>query len=594
MSIYLEDKYSPVVVEELLKGQNDWKNIQDIIKLSIRALADVLRVQGNTIRELERQMPNKLNKEDFFHEMSKKVDGNVMTDQINETKREIRASLAETNLKITEKVSLESLQFLLGDKVSKENFEFFVLNNQQEMNKSYEELYRKIVQVEKRKNSMEKDVEDIRKEVKKKVDMVEVEEMVRIVEGNMNSTISSFKEAFIQDLSSKTPSIQFQTLEKSFKDLENLTQLVQKELATLKNSYQTEMTQKIDVKDFKQFTETYNLKSENLKELNTKMTISIDTLKDKYFDLEKAQYTHYSDIQKTNDFLAKNIEKTSKFNERLCLDMEKIFKDVEFLKHFVEDLSISKANADEMIGKIEFVQIMSELGKKVNEEIFYNSLQRLQESLLEKTAIKDFQDLSQHLQLLQQDTIDKGSFKDICSLLDKKANIEEVNIALLSIHNELDTKVQDSDFKQAFTKHSMALSSLCNENIIGRWLWQSGQLQRSNSIPWEKQLVNTSPENFIWEPNGNFIFVSRSGYYEISIGIFQGRKPNIQVLVNGEVVLSAVNNSQFSSNNSVGMLKTGAIAGVTFQEFISLPQRSRISIFCSNEYGEGFLSLRRL
>ena len=79
------DPYSPVIVEDLLhviksilflstafffllflesshssQGINEWRNIQDIIRLTFKALTDVVRAQGETLRDLERQLPTKV------------------------------------------------------------------------------------------------------------------------------------------------------------------------------------------------------------------------------------------------------------------------------------------------------------------------------------------------------------------------------------------------------------------------------------------------------------------------------------------------------------------------------------------------------
>ena len=54
------DPYSPAIVEDLLQGVNEWRNIQDIIRLTFKALTDVVKAQGETIRELERTMPTRV------------------------------------------------------------------------------------------------------------------------------------------------------------------------------------------------------------------------------------------------------------------------------------------------------------------------------------------------------------------------------------------------------------------------------------------------------------------------------------------------------------------------------------------------------
>jgi len=41
--------------------------------------------------------------------------------------------------------------------------------------------------------------------------------------------------------------------------------------------------------------------------------------------------------------------------------------------------------------------------------------------------------------------------------------------------------------------------SLCLENIVGRWNWKGNQLGKGFSIIWENQIINTLPDNFIYE-----------------------------------------------------------------------------------------------
>ena len=37
------DPYAPSIVQDLLTGANEWRNIQDIIKLTLKAVCDVVR-----------------------------------------------------------------------------------------------------------------------------------------------------------------------------------------------------------------------------------------------------------------------------------------------------------------------------------------------------------------------------------------------------------------------------------------------------------------------------------------------------------------------------------------------------------------------
>jgi len=44
------------------------------------------------------------------------------------------------------------------------------------------------------------------------------------------------------------------------------------------------------------------------------------------------------------------------------------------------------------------------------------------------------------MDLIQKDILLKANIKDLCTLLDSKASIEDINKALTEIHQELDSK----------------------------------------------------------------------------------------------------------------------------------------------------------
>jgi len=97
---------------------------------------------------------------------------------------------------------------------------------------------------------------------------------------------------------------------------------------------------------------------------------------------------------------------------------------------------------------------------------------------------------------------------------------------------------------------------LCAENCIARWTWKSGQLKSNYAVPWEIQTVNTAPDNFLWEKEKTAVMVVTSGLYEINMGFYADKKPTIQLIVNGEPILSAVNSSSYVVHHSSGRLKS--------------------------------------
>ena len=42
---------------------------------------------------------------------------------------------------------------------------------------------------------------------------------------------------------------------------------------------------------------------------------------------------------------------------------------------------------------------------------------------------------------------------------------------------------------------------ICAENIMAKWFWDSAALKGGNLVSWDKQVVNTLPENFKWNKN---------------------------------------------------------------------------------------------
>jgi len=107
----------------------------------------------------------------------------------------------------------------------------------------------------------------------------------------------------------------------------------------------------------------------------------------------------------------------------------------------------------------------------------------------------------------------------------------------------------------------------------------------------------------LWEKDKTSILTVAPGLYEINFGFFAKKKPSVQLLVNGEPILSAVNTASYVIHHSSGKMKdvtlnkhpSGNITGLTMLDFIILPARARLTIAYTGETGgEGFLGLKRL
>ena len=121
----------------------------------------------------------------------------------------------------------------------------------------------------------------------------------------------------------------------------------------------------------------------------------------------------------------------------------------------------------------------------------------------------------------------------------------------------------------------------------GQWVWKSGILKLGSAVPWNYQTVNTGlylskvfmifpdrsnmldPDNIRWDADSPTIRIQDAGLYEVTFGFFTRSKPSIQVCVNGESVMSAINASSYVVHHGSGFicnegrLEAGTVTGLS-------------------------------
>ena len=340
-----------------------------------------------------------------------------------------------------------------------------------------------------------------------------------------------------------------------------------------------------------------------------------------------------------------------KFNEKLD-----IIKFQEFLNDLKEDLdrkidldTMKKSN-DEIINKLNKKiselytdinsQLLNKLSKDEIEPILSNRLDSNYNNMLnnnnilnndlnnllnDKLSINDFKEyidnisseLKQKLDInkfnniistfnsnfenIHKDMNSKADAKNVLELAKSKLDIDNFNKVIKSIQKDMNSKVNSNDFSNAMDNQAIINDTLCNENNLGRWLWKSGKVKNNLGVPWEIQVINTSPDNFKWEKDKSVIIINEGGLYEINLGFYADKKPMIQIMVNGEVIVNAINSNSFAKQQSVGgkmkgIEKTsfGNVTGLTLVDFIILPDKAKLSISYNGEEGIGFLGLKKL
>ena len=68
------DIYSVTIVEDLLGGTGEWRSIEDIVRLTLKALTDVVKTQGVALREVENQLSNRPTRNELNDTMGTKAE----------------------------------------------------------------------------------------------------------------------------------------------------------------------------------------------------------------------------------------------------------------------------------------------------------------------------------------------------------------------------------------------------------------------------------------------------------------------------------------------------------------------------------------
>ena len=62
---------------------------------------------------------------------------------------------------------------------------------------------------------------------------------------------------------------------------------------------------------------------------------------------------------------------------------------------------------------------------------------------------------------LQREIVLRATIKDVCTLLDQKANIEDVNSTLSLVQREVEKRAAEDDLKKALNEQALVNEALC-------------------------------------------------------------------------------------------------------------------------------------
>ena len=598
---------------ELSTGLNTKGDLSDIMQ-TFNEVAQNME-QRPTKEELDLKIEDKINEEikkvlvsgDIKINLKKNL-GDLNENFVN--KKELREIIKNN------KINNDNLSNLLNEKVNKTE-----INNILKDLKNFGELNEKVKNID---NDLDRLIDNMKKQFKS-------------IDNSINNLVSCKLE--IKDLESLNKAISENNKNNSNKneEINNDIQQIKNEINVFNSKYNNLNGIIGDIKS------KYEILDINLKNNENNMIKKIEGQIDIIAERINNNNLDNNDIQKFMYIINQNIEQINEkiYNmenkkyllisdfENLSLQLKSEMKDIEnytkdYYKNFYEDLlkNINK--------KMDIDEAKSILEQKVDQNTFQKMINskssstdidniklttsKLTNEIQNKLDIDKFdtiiESILSNIQEIKNDLVLKGNIDEIMSYLKNKASIDDVNKALVEIHSELDSKSSLEDFNHAMNNQNSINKYLAEENSIAKYIWKSGNVSKGYAVPWEEQIVNTLPENFIWEKDDICITVKKKGIYLISLGFFVEEKPTVQVMINGESVLSQVNsnafivrqdNSKEFNLNSLGKIEDkeqngyNCVTGLTMNEFLCLENMSKIVISYSGSNSvKGVMSIKQI
>ena len=646
--LYLILKENQLKIEKIERTKASKNELNS--SLNIKAnIADIMKTFNEVAHNIE-QRPTKDDIQLLLDEKANRADINniIMT---RPSLDDIKTILTNGDLKINLKYSLDELnnkfvsiqQFneLMNTKSNKENV-IAALHNKANKNElidiqnqlnsfNHGEINNKIVQID---NDLDRLIDNIKKQFSN----------INNVLNNLTTNKADYKEIEgilvnanneNRNLSSKITKIDNDSnnVKNEMNVLKNNVSSINTTLNILDNKIKSLASTNTSSNDnlFSIFNDKINKLNEQLIQLNN--TINNNTLSHRDLEIINKKIDNITN----NTISASKAENYCSFNEldnlykTIKMELKNKLEEMqmyvhEYIKNFDNDLQnllnnkINITEIDNLLkNKVDKKQLNQLLESKVNRIEIENmkiSYEKISQEYINKIDYNKFDSFVNETKLtldaLKEDLTLKPNIKEILNYIKNKCDIDDVNKALIDIHNELDNKLSLDYYNNAMNNQNEINKALIKENCIGKWKWLSGELINGYGIPWEEQCINTQPENFIWEKDNISIKVNDKGIYIISLGIFSKEKSELQLIINGEVVLNKIIPKNINENNEeqnenygfimedkeMNILRDNiSITGLTINDFFLIGEKSRITISYKGETNnkvKGFLSLKKI
>ena len=606
----LEEKISIREFEEVLNQINlikDEKIDINVFNSEIQEIKDILETKSNSI-DVVNALDTKVDKDELNFELKnltkRKELNNLLEEKKDKFENQKIYEILNEKLNNKESKNIEKIENILKEKADnndfnliKDAFQDMKITMTQRIDDIDNDLDRLIENIKSQFKSMTEDmknsekniyenlnIENINSILKNKIDLNDLEESMNLLKTNIFQSMNSFMKEIESNQKNFEEKI-MTNLDKISKENKyimenmNIQNMTVKDLFNNKTNYSNELNE-LKISEMSKNIVDYKLDlkkdMENiLNILNNK--IDVNLVNEEFTKIENDIDNKINALNETQDNIIMQVNsKIKEMYDDLSKEIENkiTMADAKFLL-----TNESNNNENNTIGNYQNLDdIKNELRKKLDVNIF-------------NKVVNQF---NINFENIKKDINSTNSTKELNNSLNNKVSPDYFNKLFSEINKKLNEKVNTSDFTSALDNQSIINDTLCNENCIGRWMWKSGNIKNNYFIPWESQTVNTSPDNFIWEKEKTFIIIKEEGLYELNLGFYSEKRPSIQVVVNGEIIINSQNNNVVNKKIMGKSGDVNSLKALSIIEFIMVKKESKISVIFYGGKGSGFIGLKKL
>ena len=554
---YLKEKPSIEDIQNLLDDKIDKNEFNNKFEGLVQNIETFKKFMGEKIDELASKKELKKienNQKDMLNNLEKKADKEYVFNslKIKSDKNEINTILDNK----LDKADYANILKLIENKLNKDefiNYQKIKDNEIKQNNNKLDDTYLTIIK------EMNNKIQEMKKNINTRFDILNID--IEKINDKIKSKYESINILINEINSRKLDNVDYINLLKKKLDIDKFDPLIKK----IKNNLE------------RNFVEISKTNEEMIKNLMNNKINDINKVLSKTLDEQNTKLNNYIEINQ-NKWIQYQIDVQSIINK---LDSENKSEISKLRNEIIENLEVKITE--------KFYELTEET--KVNKNNNQNSLLNSNDNELNNKLSKNMKTES---------------------LIREKCEINELTLKYDEIKNEL--KNNRIEFSNALDNQALINETLCEESKLGKWGWTMGKLKNNYNIIWDIQSINTYPDNYILENDKSLLLIKQGGIYEIIFGFYgYNKKPNIQILVNNEIILSNSNKNNKSlyenGGHSLHMTNTGFyksnkniainggfrnITGITLIDYIYLENNSKLSVFYNGDTARGFLSIKKI